>query len=117
MAKRKTVAGGYEESSDGSDVELVDASEQALKRSKSVPHALPRLTTASKSGLGAFQFPGSRSSSGRGSAPPRHVSVSSSGRPTPSPEGVQTVTHTPKIRVCESPFELSVGQFSLYCSS
>src|SRR4051812_34371809 len=102
MVRRKTAAGGYEDSSDGSDIEIVDNSEHTLKRSKSIPHVLPRLTA------GAFQFPGSRSSSGRSPVPSRHVSLSSSNRPTATPEGIQTLPKTPEILVCESVFEMSL---------
>jgi hypothetical protein len=101
MSKRKTVAGGYEDSSDGSDIELVTYPEQGNKSAKSAPYAPPRLTTASKSGLGAVQFPGACSSSERGSVPPCHVSLLSSNRPTPAANGLQTVAHTPEIRVCK----------------
>lgn len=101
MSKRKATAGGYEDSSDGSDIEFVDTPEQGPKRSKLTPYAPPRLTTASGPSLGGFRFPVG-SSLGRGSVPPRHMSISSSNRPTPTPDGIQTVSHTPEIRICKS---------------
>ncbi|KAG9085356.1 hypothetical protein FS749_004476 [Ceratobasidium sp. UAMH 11750] len=72
MSKRKIVAGGYEESSDVSDIDGRVDTEQALKRSKSAPYAPPRLTS------GSFLLPRSVSSSIRGSVPPRQVSLSRS---------------------------------------
>ncbi|QRW08680.1 hypothetical protein RhiLY_07679 [Ceratobasidium sp. AG-Ba] len=84
MSKRKTTAGGYEASSDGLDVKSQGTGNQASKRSKPTSHLLPQLST-SQVGLGAFRVPAS--SFGRGSVPPRHVSVAStlSNRPSPLP--------------------------------
>ncbi|KAG8707040.1 hypothetical protein FRC09_002066 [Ceratobasidium sp. 395] len=96
MSKRKVV-GGYEESSDGElDIDTLANADPRLKRSKSMSFAPPRLTTTSK--LGAFQLPGGTAFPTRGSAPPRHVSLSS-GRSTPVSDSTQTARNTPEISI------------------
>ncbi|KAG9093099.1 hypothetical protein FRC06_011673 [Ceratobasidium sp. 370] len=99
MSKCKIVAGGYEESSDGPDIDLIASPKPSSKRSKSAPYAPPRLTIPSKPGPTPFQLPSSAVSSTRGSVPPRHVSTSSR-RPTPAPDNTQTARNTPEIQMC-----------------
>ncbi|KAG9074291.1 hypothetical protein FRC06_010793, partial [Ceratobasidium sp. 370] len=109
MSKRKVVAGGYEESSDGIEIDPSAGFELSLKRSKSTPYAPPRLTVQSKSVAGAFRLPGSAASSMRGSVPPL-----SSRRSTPASDSIQTARSTPEIQTSRdseprsgTPFESS----------
>ncbi|KAG9092551.1 hypothetical protein FS749_015622 [Ceratobasidium sp. UAMH 11750] len=68
MSKRKVVAGGYEESSDGPDFELDFDTENPAKKAKSASYAPIRLTTMPKTGTAPFQLPQSRSSSAHSAA-------------------------------------------------
>ncbi|KAF8603709.1 hypothetical protein BDV93DRAFT_508345 [Ceratobasidium sp. AG-I] len=84
MSKRKVVAGGYEESSDGGDDESVLVLESTTKRPKPVPYAPPRLSTVPKAATGPFQLPRSQTPSLRGSAPPGSATSSTSNSMLPS---------------------------------
>ncbi|QRV88455.1 hypothetical protein RhiJN_16473 [Ceratobasidium sp. AG-Ba] len=57
MSKRRVAPGGYEESSDESEPEVVPPSNPPAKKSKSAPYAPPRLTTVPKAGPSTFQLP------------------------------------------------------------
>ncbi|QRV82089.1 hypothetical protein RhiJN_10104 [Ceratobasidium sp. AG-Ba] len=70
MSKRRAAPGGYEESSDGSELESPLASNPPTKKHKPPPYAPPRLTTALQSGTSSFRLPPSTSSLSRNSVPP-----------------------------------------------
>lgn len=95
MAKRKTTAGGYDDSSDGLDPNL-DTSPKQLdpKRSKSTPYAPPRVTM--RPVATSFQLPGST----RGF---RHVSTPALGRPTPPPPSSGRATPAPPSTGYQTP--------------
>ncbi|KAF8598962.1 hypothetical protein BDV93DRAFT_560861 [Ceratobasidium sp. AG-I] len=115
MSKRKVMAGGYEESSDDFQPELGESPPRASKRPLPAPYAPPRLTAASKSGLGTFQLPGTIGlarlplpASRHASLPPNRnlslpgsraasLSASSSRRSTPVVESVRSTGNTPKL--------------------
>lgn len=100
MSKRKAIAGGYEESSDDVHLDLTDSPERPTKKAQPVAYAPPRLSTATKQGLGPFQLPGAVAL-GRTSIPAgRHLSLPSisSRRQTPATESAR---NTPEIQVCE----------------
>jgi hypothetical protein len=94
MSKCKILAGGYLDSSDNEK-----CLDPGLSQLKSAPYAPPCLIATSRSVSSSFQLPGSSGYSPRLSAPKRHVSVSSSSsRPTPVPESVQSTQNTPDIQ-------------------
>ncbi|KAG8766625.1 hypothetical protein FRC12_006749 [Ceratobasidium sp. 428] len=57
MSKRKVIAGGYEDSSDGPELELDSVADEPSKRARSVSYAPVRLTTMSKTASFPFQLP------------------------------------------------------------
>lgn len=102
MSKRKVVAGGYEESSDGSDSEAVIFPNPPAKKAKPAPFAPPRLSLATRPGPNALQLP-------KSCGPSVHRSVFPSEpckRPTPTieptlqleaqPGGISTSGNTPE---------------------
>ncbi|KAG9085101.1 hypothetical protein FS749_004696 [Ceratobasidium sp. UAMH 11750] len=78
MPKRKIVAGGYEESSDGSEPELlVPELDAPAKKLKAASYAPLRISTAPKAGAGTFHFPRHVSATTHSSARPGSAASSS----------------------------------------
>jgi hypothetical protein len=109
MSKRKTTAGGYDDSSDGLDLDLDTSPNPDSKRSKSAQHAPPRVTMGPR----PFQYPGSTRGARHVSAPVFGRTPLSSGRATPAPPSSGRQTPVPDYaQVARNTPEVQMGKFS-----
>jgi hypothetical protein len=101
MSKRKVVViAGYEESSDDFKPDLENCPKRPSKKLPPVAYTPPRLTTASKAGLGVFQLPGASVLPSRN----RSLPLASSRHPTPAIESTHSARNVPDIQAGEYQF-------------
>lgn len=90
MSKHKVTAGGYDDSSDGPEMEQVTVADRVVKKAKPNPvYAPPRLSATPKPGMGGFQLPQSKPRFSRDSSTPGYVTPPTSRlQPTKVPDAM-----------------------------